>query len=195
MAVNWSVIEPAFLALVSNLTASTADFTTTPPGPLTGAIQAVMANKQRPYVDASLRAIALCTKVSEVTLSEDESWASQTTDPDGPIYQTIRKVSKIVLRVKVESYELAPNKEANYYLEQLDSRVFWRTTIDSLDALGLALVDRGTITSVDPPPTDSHIKSVAFIELTFIFDSLETDPTQQYNIETLGTITPTFTGP
>lgn len=195
MAVNWSVIEPALLSLVSSFTAGAADFTTTPPTPSTVTIQAVMADKAQPYVDANLRAIAKCTKVSEVTLSEDRSWAAQTSDPTGPIYETIRKVSKIVFRVKVESYELDPSREGNFYLENLDGRINFRTTIDSLDALGIAVVDRGTITKIDPPPTDAHVKSVYFLDLTLIFDSLETDPTQQYNIETLGTITPTLTGP
>lgn len=110
-----------------------------------------------------------------VTTDVDAAGVPTDVDADiAAVTETVYGLREATVQVTVWSADQRLDKSARAALEQLRTRLSWTSSVASLKALGLALVDAGPITPGDSPSA-GRLYSQASIDLRVAYGVAETD--------------------
>ncbi len=150
---TWAALETGLPALFTSLLGLPVDFRTQPIG---------MRQGSRAYLDV----------VDVRTVGDDERvWAN---DGVTAVKETVLGLREMSIQVSVTSHSQELHESARFYLDRLKARLRWASSIASLKALGLALVDIEPVVQVDPT-TDNRAVSRATMDIRFAYGVSETD--------------------
>lgn len=118
---------------------------------------------------------ALCDLSKPRAIGVDERRTETVTIEGEPlIAEMVSGVRHIDLQVSVWSKSQEIDKTADVYLDKLQTRLRWSSSIGILSALGFALVTISDVIEVDPTE-ESRIVSVSVIEVELAYMHSETD--------------------
>jgi hypothetical protein len=167
---NWETLQNELPPLLTNLLGIPCDFRTQP-----APHRDVVA---RAWVDV-LDIVGLGVDDRRtIDVDADGEPTSVPEDVEG-VREKVEGIRESTFQITVQSLSQLLHQSARFYLERLRTRLRWTSTIESLKALGLALVRIESVLQLDTP-TDMRAYSMASVDVRFAFGESDTDATAPF---------------
>lgn len=170
--IPWETIKPVFVGLF---------------GELAGDLQTVWIDKRRPLIDPKKQAALFLHVRNEQGIGIDDRRYRDTKEakPAYPFRESANGHRRVRLEVRVESFRHDDDRFAYYAASKIRTRLGWRSSLDRLRAVNVAVIAKGDTVDLSGIIQDDRVTSIALFELVLNVGVSDEDTTKIPAIETV----------